>query len=135
MRITYRIRDRVEDFINDFIISKGGTNRVDELKSLLESDNVSLSNMSNAILTLRDVLMQKNESVDLLNYIKFIFNNALFIYVSTDNTEDAFRLFTILNDRGIPLTNSDILKSQNIGGLTSEKETQNMQKDLGRDRR
>ncbi len=124
MRITYRIRDRVEDFINDFIISKGGTNRVDELKSLLESDNVSLSSMSNAILTLRDILMQKNESVDLLNYIKFIFNNALFIYVSTDNTEDAFRLVTILNDRGIPLTNSDILKSQNIGGLTSEKETQ-----------
>ena len=78
MRITYRIRDRVEDFINDFIISKGGTNRVDELKSLLESDNVSLSSMSNAILTLRDILMQKNESVDLLNYIKFVnCNNKL----------------------------------------------------------
>ena len=42
--------------------------------------------------------------------------------INTDNTEDAFRMFTILNDRGIPLTNADILKSQNIGVLTTEKE-------------
>lgn len=49
-------------------------------------------------------------------------NKALFIYVSTDNTEDAFRMFTILNDRGIPLTNADILKSQNIGALSNDKE-------------
>jgi hypothetical protein len=37
--------------------------------------------------------------------------------VSTQNFEDAFRLFTILNDRGVPLRNSDILKSMNLGAL------------------
>ena len=50
----------------------------------------------------------------------FLLNNVLFIYVSTDNTEDAFRLFTILNDRGIPLSNADILKSINIGEVPEE---------------
>ncbi len=29
--------------------------------------------------------------------------------------EDAFRMFTILNNRGVPLTNADILKSINVG--------------------
>lgn len=42
------------------------------------------------------------------------------IYVATEDLEDAFRLFTILNDRGIPLRNSDILKSQNLGALESQ---------------
>lgn len=36
--------------------------------------------------------------------------------------DDAFRLFTILNDRGVPLRNSDILKSLNLGELDSEKD-------------
>jgi len=42
--------------------------------------------------------------------------------VSTEDLEDAFRLFTILNNRGIPLRNSDILKSMNLGALTTQAE-------------
>ena len=42
------------------------------------------------------------------------------IYVATEDLEDAFRLFMILNDRGIPLRNSDILKATNLGALDSE---------------
>lgn len=42
------------------------------------------------------------------------------IYVATEDLEDAFRLFMILNDRGIPLRNSDILKSMNLGALELE---------------
>ena len=45
---------------------------------------------------------------------------GVFISVSTDNMEDAFRMFTILNNRGIPLTNADILKSTNIGKIEDE---------------
>ncbi|MFX4263146.1 DUF262 domain-containing protein [Pelotomaculum propionicicum] len=122
MRITYKIRDKVEDFINDFIILKDGTTKTEELAQYSESDNLSLMNMANAIIVLRNFFVEKQEKIDLQQFVKFIFNKALFIYVSTENTEDAFRLFTILNNRGIPLTNADILKSQNIGALTSEKE-------------
>ncbi len=118
-RVTYRIRDKVEDFIRDYLIVKDGTLKFDELQELVKSDNVSLSNMANAVLILHELLQEKN---NLFDYIKFVFNNALFIYVSTSNTEDAFRMFTILNDRGIPLTSADILKSQNIGELSNETE-------------
>ena len=112
MRITYKIRDKVEDFINNFIILRDGTTKIEELEQYRESDNLSLMNMANAIIILRDYFVEKQEHIDLQLFVKFIFNKALFIYVSTDNTEDAFRLFTILNNRGIPLTNADILKSQ-----------------------
>ncbi|WP_340701555.1 DUF262 domain-containing HNH endonuclease family protein [Brevibacillus borstelensis] len=122
MRITYKIRDKVEDFIQSHLIAHGGTAKEEELQALRESENVSLENMANATLVLRAELQDKIAAGDLPQFVRFIFNKALFIYVSTDNTEDAFRMFTILNNRGIPLTNADILKSQNIGALASEKE-------------
>lgn len=122
MRITYKIRDNVEEFINKYIIDKEGTTKTDELQELKESDNVSISNMSNAIILLRKLLSEKQNTSSLIGFIKFIFQKAIFIYVSTENSEDAFRMFTILNDRGLPLTNSDILKSQNIGALSVPKD-------------
>lgn len=121
-RITYKIRDKVEGFIEKYLVEIGGTSKIEELDLLKDNDNVSLSNMSNAIIILRGIFEEKQKEGNLSDFAKFIFNKALFIYVSTDNTEDAFRMFTILNNRGIPLTNADILKSQNIGELSSEKE-------------
>jgi hypothetical protein len=49
---------------------------------------------------------------------------VLLIYVATEDLDDAFRLFTILNDRGVPLRNSDILKSMNLGALEKTAERQ-----------
>lgn len=118
-RITYQIRDDVEGFIKKYVIQQDGTALVDDLKMEKEKDNVSISNMANALLVLREQLQEKP---DLGEFVKFLFNKALLIYVSTDNTEDAFRMFTILNDRGIPLTSADILKSMNIGQLHNEKD-------------
>lgn len=61
---------------------------------------------------------------ELANFYGFVRKNVLLIYVATEDLDDAFRLFTILNDRGVPLRNSDILKSTNLGALTSEPEKQ-----------
>ena len=116
-RITYYIRDNVESFISEFIISDNGTLKKDELLHRAESDNISISNMANGILIINNLLSQKE---NLEEFVVFLLNKALFIYVSTENTEDAFRLFTILNDRGIPLTSADILKSTNIGQIQKE---------------
>jgi len=52
--------------------------------------------------------------------LPFIVNKVLMIYVATEDLEDAFRLFMILNDRGVPLRNSDILKSMNLGALENQ---------------
>lgn len=39
------------------------------------------------------------------------------IYVSADELEDAFRLFTVMNSRGVKLRNSDIIKADNLGQI------------------
>ena len=47
------------------------------------------------------------------------------INISADTLEDAFRMFSIMNDRGVKISNSDILKSSN---LESIKDPQQMEK-------
>lgn len=120
-RITYKIRDNIEGFIKTYVITESGTSKEDYLYNLKDEKNISISHMANAILILRRELSQRE---DIFEFAKYINKKALFIYVSTSNTEDAFRMFTILNDRGIPLTSADILKSENIGALDSDKEKQ-----------
>ena len=119
VRIVYKIRDDVESFIKDFILQLDGTTREEELNELTNSKNVSISNMSNAILTMR-YFFNNGKKNDVENFSKYFPIKGVFISVSTDNMEDAFRMFTILNNRGIPLTNADILKSTNIGKIEDE---------------
>ena len=115
-RIKYNTRDKVKDFVKDYIIANGSTRKRD-LVNYHEDTNISVSNMAKAISTIHTIFENKE---NLESFAVFLLNNVLFIYVSTDNTEDAFRLFTILNDRGIPLSNADILKSINIGEIGEE---------------
>jgi uncharacterized protein with ParB-like and HNH nuclease domain len=117
IRVVYRIRDDVEDFIKEFILCLDGTLALEELRDKKKIKNISIANMSNAILSMNEFFNDSSRSGDIFNFSKFISNNVVFIYVATSNREDAFRLFTILNNRGIPLTNADILKSINIGVL------------------
>jgi len=126
-RIAFAIRQEVQDFVDGFIKAEDGTTRRAELEEL--SDKVgdpSVRNMARAVLKIRDDLAQlmanANNPLDLDSFIRFIRNRLLLIYVATEDLDDAFRLFTILNNRGVPLRNSDILKSQNLGKLTNETE-------------
>lgn len=115
LRIVFDIRDQVKSFINDFVKEKGGTAKVDELKLIIANQNedVSIKNMSNAILTIRDYF--SNNRID--DFFPYLRSNVLMIYVSSDELEDAFRLFTVMNSRGIKLRNSDILKADNLGKI------------------
>ena len=127
-RIVFKIRDNVKNFVNDFIITPNGTTKLENednklgLNELAKSENVSISHMANAILAMREFfsLHSKEKIYDFGIYAGL---HPVFIYVSTDNENDAFRLFNILNDRGVPLTNADILKSINIGEIQPESDT------------
>ncbi|MBA2861778.1 DUF262 domain-containing protein [Methanococcus maripaludis] len=118
-KMQYQIRHNVEEFMNDHIITAGGTEKYDDLRSKKKKGDKSIYNMINAIFSAYENL---NKIEDLEEFVDYLLNNVILIYVSTDNEEDAFRLFTILNDRGISLTSADIIKSTNIGALVNEKD-------------
>jgi uncharacterized protein with ParB-like and HNH nuclease domain len=115
LRIVFDIRSQVKDFINEFVKPTNGTNRHDELKVLVANVNedTSIRNMANAILRIHDYFKDN----DVNHFFPYLRSNVLMIYVSAEELEDAFRMFTIMNSRGVKLRNSDILKAENLGKI------------------
>ncbi len=122
-RIVFAIRDTEQEFIDEFVKKDGGTQNEMELPELAKTaETPSIRNMAQAILEMRRYLADPEKNLDLVSFLRFLRNRVLLIYVATEDLDDAFRLFTILNDRGVPLRNSDILKSQNLGALDNDKD-------------
>jgi len=53
-------------------------------------------------------------------FVKYLLNNVYLVYIKTNSFASAFRLFNVLNTRGLPLNTSDLLKSENIGEIKDE---------------
>ena len=120
LRIIYDIRDEVRDFVNRFVKPKGGTNDEAALLSMMDEPDITVRNMANALLEIRNFFQQEN-APKVEDFFKFFGNKVLLVYVSSPNLEDAFRMFTVLNDRGMRLRGSDILKTSNLRAMHENK--------------
>ena len=123
-RLTFEIRSEVEEFFQECIIKENGTNNIDEfmkVNNILLND-ISIKNMYKAISTIREFIENNEYDINFEqeDFFNFIYENLIFAYVCSDTREQAFRLFTILNNRGIPLTTADILKSLNLDKISDE---------------
>lgn len=118
LRIVFDIRDKVKDFINEYVKEDGGTAKEDELKLKISNkdEDISIRNMAKAILNIREYF--SNSRID--DFFPYLRSNVLMIYVSAGELEDAFRLFTVMNSRGVKLRNSDILKANNLGKIKDD---------------
>lgn len=114
-------REEVRKFMMAHVEAEGGTLLQKELQGQREDkhQDTSVRNMARAVLEIQGYF-DRRQDVDLGEFSSFLLTQVLVIYVSTENLDDAFRLFTILNNRGLPLRNSDILKAQNLGALQGE---------------
>lgn len=122
-RLVFAIREEVQGFVDTYLKAEQGTEREADLEKIsVSSEDKGLQNMAKAILEIRKFFKDKECPTTPEKLLQFLLNKVLFIYVATQDLDDAFRLFTILNDRGVPLRNSDILKSLNLGALDSDKE-------------
>ena len=119
MRIIFNIRSDVRDFVNEHIKPLHGTCDSALLKDKMQAKdvNISIRNMANAMLVAHEFLEEnKNE---IIGYLSYFLNKVLMIYVATEELQDAFQLFTVLNNRGVKLSSSDILKAENLKELSA----------------
>lgn len=119
LRIVFDIRDKVRDYVLTYIKPYKSTLQSDELKRMAEDkdEDISIRNMSNAILIIH-AYFNNGRSID--DFFKFLRSNVLMIYVAAEELEDAFHLFTVMNNRGVKLRNSDILKAENLAKITDD---------------
>ena len=113
IRLLYKIRPEVEKFIDEYVKTENSIiDKWDDIKRIASTEkDVSIKNMANAIVNIKGFFEEKN-NIDIV--FPYLLQYVLMIYVYSEQLEDAFRLFTILNDRGVKLRNSDILKAQNL---------------------
>ena len=123
MRIIFNIRSDVRDFVNEHIKPLHGTCDRALLKDKMQAKdvNISIRNMANAMLVAHEFL-EENKS-DIIGYLSYFLNKVLMIYVATEELQDAFQLFTVLNNRGVKLSSSDILKAENLKELSAADRT------------
>ena len=129
-RFTFNIRNEVQRFFEEYIIKENGTFNIEKaLEDEQFKNNISIKNMVAVVQVIKKRLeeifgeqlsLENISGTSLLEFIKFIRNKLIFAYICSDTREQAFRLFTILNNRGIPLTTADILKSLNLDKVQDE---------------
>jgi hypothetical protein len=51
------------------------------------------------------------------SFVKYLLNRVYLVYIKTTTFASAFRLFNVLNARGLSLSTGDLLKSENLGEI------------------
>lgn len=142
LRLDYEIRGQVKQFIEQKMATPGSiTAHWDEIVRCSESvsENYSIQRMCNTLVCFKKYF-ETREEIDLDTLLSYILRNVVMIYISANSLEDAFRLFSIMNDRGQRLRHGDILKASNLEKVEDERERselarnwENMQASLGDD--
>jgi hypothetical protein len=71
---------------------------------------------------------------------QYLVNRCFLVVVSTPNFDSAYRIFSVLNDRGLDLSHADVLKADVLGAIPSDDERdsyaakwEGVEEELGRD--
>ena len=132
------LREWDQAFFNKYIQNIN----IDELK---EKDINTLETESQKHIKLNcEVFLDKFEESfhsddEIIKFCTFLLNRCFIVVVSTPSQESAFRVFSVMNSRGLDLLPTDIIKSEIIGKLTKELQNsynekwESLENDVGRD--
>jgi len=98
---------------NDFeqLIIKGNTLELNKpFKYQIYSDEEPKYKFINTAILFREKLEEIGEQ-EAGKFVNYVFNNVFIIRIDCSSTEFAIRMFQVLNDRGMDLTNADLIKS------------------------
>jgi hypothetical protein len=111
-RLTLAKRDAA--FFQEYIQNEGGIAKLNDLNSTALSD--SQKNLKeNALLFLKRLEQLSETQRDRLAH--FIIKQCFLVTVSTRDLDSAYRIFSVLNERGLDLSLTDILKAEIIGPI------------------
>ncbi|MCY4305843.1 MAG: DUF262 domain-containing HNH endonuclease family protein [Aestuariivita sp.] len=117
-RLTLREKDK--EFFSKHVqeLNFEKLKRLDE-KSL---DNESQKNIKkNSELFLKKIEENLgNEAENINKFVEFLVERCFLVAVSTPNDQSAYRVFSVMNDRGLDLKTTDIIKAHIIGELTPD---------------
>lgn len=122
-RLTLRERDQA--FFNQYIQNL----KFDSLAKIdpetLTKEESRLNIRENALLIFDRIQKNIGEDVSRLKgFVEFLLQRCYLVAVSTPSQQSAFRVFSVMNSRGLDLQPTDIIKADIIGGIPEPEGTQ-----------
>lgn len=103
-RLTVRIQDQ-NFFLNHILLGQN----VKEYQDISETQKKFIDNSS----AIEDFFNENfNDEKDLRRLVNYILEHVYVVFVTTDSFTSAYRLFNVLNARGMSLSNGDLLKNK-----------------------
>lgn len=136
--VRLRLRRQDNAFFYDNVQNGGGVNSLLESPSARETDSQQriYENVRRLYEELTKLAMH-----ELRDLATFIIQQCYLVVVATSDATSASRIFSVMNDRGLDLSPTDILKAEIIGSIVADEDQQtygdkweNIEQELGRDR-
>jgi len=114
----------LRDVFKEYVYRTGGTDQFMkdfEQKIRPKDTQDPRYHLYEAISIFREKLEERlQEAGQLEKFATYLLKQVYLVYIRTGTITSAFRLFNVLNTRGLPLNTSDLLKSENIGVIKNE---------------
>jgi uncharacterized protein with ParB-like and HNH nuclease domain len=134
-RFRLTLRERDCDFFQTYIQKEDGISKLLNLADELTDSQKNIR--TNALLYTTS--LSKIPEAEQLRLAQFAVTRCYLVVVSTPDLDSAYRIFSVLNSRGLDLSPTDILKSEVIGGIPAvlrdayTKKWEDAEQDLGRE--
>lgn len=132
-RLSLRERDR--DFFRQYVQHENGLQALTQLSTVLPDAQARLQTNAQVFMDGLAKLPQTEQ----VRLVQFIITRCYLVTVATPDLDSAYRIFGVLNSRGLDLSATDILKAEIIGGIEPKlrdaytKKWEDEEEDLGRD--
>ncbi len=118
------LREWDQDFFNKYIQNV----RIEELLKLdpANLDTEAKKHIRENCIALKDRFYDtfQDDENELIKFSNFLLNRCYLVVVATPSQASAFRIFSVMNSRGLNLLPTDIIKSETIGKLSKDLQKQ-----------
>jgi len=112
----------LKDMFRQYVYTPGGTKKFLEDFRNRRISNKDTDDPVYHLFEAINTFTSKLGEIDLESLVKHMLCKIYVVCIKTRNLATAYRLFNILNTRGLPLSPSDLLKSENLGAIEDEEE-------------
>lgn len=131
------LRERDREFFEKYIQNSGGLEKIKEDICLAELSDSQLNIVENTRLLLNRIKNDLPKDQEKIRLTQFLLQRCFLVIVHTPDFDSAYRIFSVLNDRGLDLSITDILKADIIGKLKNDEEKytckwEDLEEQLGR---
>jgi uncharacterized protein with ParB-like and HNH nuclease domain len=119
-RSRLHLRERDREFFEKYIQNSDGLEKIETIV-YAELSDPQRNLIENARILLKKIAEKLPEESQKQRLTQFLLQRCYLVVVSTPDFDSAYRIFSVINDRGLDLSITDILKADAIGKISQQR--------------